>query len=134
MPEEIAVKEVKAFIEYHMDEEIDEAQVSKDYWDVVKAVMRGLLNLDNIESPILTLKQPIKTEDGSIDTGSITFLTRIPASKQAAIAKGLDLNKDTLTYINRVTTYLTQLPVVAMLDKIGKVDMKVINHIIPLFQ
>jgi len=58
--EDVAVTEVKAFIEYHLDDIIEEDQVKKDYKDVVKAVMRGNLILEDKDAPQLKLMSPIK--------------------------------------------------------------------------
>lgn len=131
--EPIAVSEVKAFIEYHLDEEIDEVQVAKDYRDVVKAVMRGRLNIENPNEPVLTLKEKVLDENKSPIISEITFLTRIPATVLSGLAKGIDLQKDSLTFANKMTAYYIQQPAVAMLNKFGKTDYKVIQQIVGLF-
>lgn len=132
--EEVAVKEVKDFIEYHLDEAIDEVQVAKDYRDVVKAVMRGLLDTSNPDSPKLILKQPIVDDKGNEAVSEVTFLTRMPPSVVASLARGIDMQKDALTLANKMTAWFTQQDAVAMLNKFGKVDFKVIQAVVGLFQ
>ena len=131
--EEVALTEVKEFIDYHLDDEIETDQVSKDYKEVVKAVMLGNLDLTDKDSPVLTLRKPIKKEGGATDTDKVTFLTRIKKSQMAALAKGIDINKDAIGFANRMTAYLIQQPAVAMLDLFGKQDMKVIDQLTGLF-
>lgn len=132
--EEVAVGEVKEFIEYHLDEEIEADQVSKDYKEMVKAVMRGNLNLEDKDAPSLILLKPIKFESGAIDTGEVKFLTRVTKSQLAAMAKGMDLQKDALSFANKITAYIIQQPSVPMLDKYGKGDIKIIDQMVGLFQ
>ena len=132
--QEVAVNEVKEFIEYHLDEEITPEQVEKDYWDVVKAVMRANLNLSDKDAPVLTLLKPIKSESGQFDSDTVKFRTRITKSQLANLAKGMDLQKDGLTFANRMTAFFIHQDSVPMLDLYGKFDMKVIDQLVGLFQ
>jgi hypothetical protein len=132
--EEVAITELKTFIEYHLDETIDESQVGRDYKEVLKAMQRGLLDVSDMDAPVLTLKTPIKTDSGNVDQSKITFLTRIPKSKLASLSKGFDIIKNPIGFANVLTAYLIQQPAVAMLDKYSKVDMKVIDQLTGLFQ
>jgi hypothetical protein len=132
--EDVAVKELKEFIEYHLDEPKTEEDITRDYWDCVKAVMRGNLILEDKDSPVLTLQKPINREGGGVEVGEVKFLTRIAKSHLASLAKGMDLQKDTLTFANRMTAYFIQQPSVPMLDKYGKHDMKIIDQLVGLFQ
>jgi len=132
--QEVAVTEVKEFIEYHLDEEISEEQVEKDYWDVVKYVMRADLDLSDKDAPVLKLRKPIKSESGEIVVETVKFRTRITKSQLANLAKGMDLQKDGLTFANRMTAFFIQQDSVPMLDLYGKFDMKVIDQLVGLFQ
>ncbi len=132
--EEVAITELKSFIEYHLDETIDADQVKKDYWDVVKAVMRANLDISNPDQPVLTLQKPIKREGGAIELDKITFRTRITKSQLAVLSKGADLQKDALTFANKMTAYFIQQDSVPMLDLYGKHDMRVIDQLVGLFQ
>ena len=132
--EEVAITELKEFIEYHLDEEIASDQVAKDYANVLKAMQRGLLDIKDMDAPVLTLKKPTTFESGAVDQTKITFLTRIPKSKLASLSKGFDIIKNPIGFANVLTCYLIQQPAVAMLDKYSKVDMKVIDQLTGLFQ
>lgn len=134
VPEEIAIKEVKDFIEHHQDETISEEQVAIDYKETVRAVMRGLLNIQEYNAPVYKLRDPILDDQGNIVYDSIPFITRIKPLTMAALQKGVDLSKDQLKMVNIMTTYYTQLGSVALLDKLSKVDYKVIQQVTGLFQ
>jgi hypothetical protein len=132
--EEVAITELKTFIEYHLDDTIDESQVARDYKEVLKAMQRGLLDITDMDAPVLTLKKPITLDNGSVDQTKIVFLTRIPKSKLASLSKGFDIMKNPIGFANLLTAYLIQQPSVAMLDKYSKVDTKVIDQLTGLFQ
>lgn len=130
--EEVAIEEVKEFAEFHLDKELDLEKVKEDYPDVVLAVQRGMLTFSEGKVPVLKLKDPVKTESGGIALDTITFKTRIVASKQAELAKGIDLKSDSFVYLNRMRGFYISQPV-AMLDKLGKFDFKVIDQITSVF-
>lgn len=139
--EEVAIPEVKKFIEYHRDITISENRASTQYIDIpkkyeaiLKAVKRGLLNLSNMDAPVLTLQKPILSEGNNFDTKEITFKTRILKSKMAQIAKGFDVVGNMVGYSNIMTAYYANIESVAMLDKFGKTDEKVIDELVGLFQ
>lgn len=131
--EEAAIPELKAFIEYHLDETIEESAVKENYAEVLKALMIGNLDIGNIDAPVLKLKKPIMRENGITDTNEVKFLTRVGKNKLAELARGIDMAKDSLTFANKMTAYLIQQPVMAMLDKYGKSDMKIIDKVVGLF-
>lgn len=131
--EEAAIPELKAFIEYHLDETIEESRVKDDYAEVLKALTLGNLDISNIDAPVLKLKKPIMRENGIVDTDEVKFLTRVGKNKLAELARGIDMTKDSLTFANKMTAYLIQQPVMAMLDKYGKSDLKIIDKVVGLF-
>lgn len=133
IPQEVAIAEVKSFVEYHLDKKVTNEDIENGYEETVRAVMRGLLNISEAKSPILTLKEPIKDEDGAIAHDSIPFITRIKPTTMASLQRGIDLTKEQLKYVNVMTAYLTQIGSVAMLDKLGKFDYKVIQQVTGLF-
>lgn len=139
--EEVAIPEVKKFIEYHRDITISENRASTQYIDIpkkyeaiLKAVKRGKLDLSNMDAPVLTLQKPILSDGGNFDTKEITFKTRILKSKMAQIAKGFDVVGNMVGYSNIMTAYYANIESVAMLDKFGKTDEKVIDELVGLFQ
>jgi len=50
------------------------------------------------------------------------------------LAKGIDFDKNTLLFANKVTAFFMQEPSIPMLDKYGKHDLKVIDQLVGLFQ
>ncbi len=139
--EDVAIDEVKAFIEYHRDTTISYDRASDSYMDIakdfkhmVKAVKRGLLVLTDKDNPVLTLREPILLENGNTDTSVINFRTRITKSTMAQLAKGGDIIKNPVAFANTLTAYHTQLGAVAMLDKLGKPDLGVVDEMVDLFQ
>lgn len=134
IPEDQAIAEIKEFIEFHLDEIIEPEQVAKDYKETVKALRRGLLNISDPNTPVLKLKNPVKYENGGVDMDSIVFLTRVHPLTVANLGKGIDFQKDALTFANKMTAYIIQQPSVAMLNKFSKIDYKVIQQLAGLFQ
>jgi hypothetical protein len=130
--EEVAVSEVKAFAEYHLEKSLDEDKVREDYPDAIEAVKQGLLTFDDNQSPSLKLKKPIKTESGDVALADIKFRTRIVTSEQESIAKGIDIKNDMLRFVNKLkSAYISQPK--AMLDKFGKFDLRVIEQVVSVF-
>jgi hypothetical protein len=130
--ESIAVVEVKQFVEFHLEKTIDIDKVIEDYPEIILAVQLGLMVFNDDQVPTYTLKTPIKTVTNEIAVQKVTFQTRIIASKQAELGKGIDMKKDMLTYINKMRAYYIGQPV-AMLDKLGKFDFKVIDQTVSVF-
>lgn len=131
--EEVALTELTKFIAYHREEEISEGDVKEGYAEVLKSVMLGNFDITNADAPVLKLVKPIKLENGIVDTGEVKFLTRIGKNKLAELARGIDMQKDSLTFANKMTAYLIQQPVLGMLDKYGKTDTKIIDKVAGLF-
>jgi hypothetical protein len=139
--EEVALPEVKAFIEYHLDIEISEDRSSNDFVDIqklykniLKAVKRGLLDISNPDAPVLTLKDPIKKEGGSVDTAEIKFKTRITKGTMANLSKGFDLVNNPIGFQNIITAYYTGLITPNYLNFLSKPDLGVVDEMVSLFQ
>lgn len=141
--EEAAIPEIKAFIEYHQDIVIADDRASdqyldiaKDFKNILKSVKRGLLDLSDLDAPVLTLKKPLLSEGGNFNTEKITFKTRITTSTLAQLTKGFDVSKNPIGFANILTTYYTGIGSVGLLDKISecKTDMQTIEEIVGLFQ
>jgi hypothetical protein len=130
--EEVALEEVKSFAEYHLDRDLSTEKVKEDYPDVIRAVQRGLLTFDEDQVPKLTLKEPVKGESGAVALDSVSFKTRIVASEQQKLAKGVDMKNDTFALINKFRAYFIGQPVL-MLDKLGKTDYKVVDQLTSVF-
>lgn len=141
--EEVAIPEVKAFVEFHLDITIVDDRASSDFVDIpktykniLKAVKRGMLDLSNPEAPVLTLKKPLTSEGGNFNTDKITFKTRITKNTMANLTKGFDIGGNPMGFTNILTTYYTGLGTPAMLNMVSecKTDIQTIDEIVGLFQ
>lgn len=130
--EDVAIQDVKNAVEFHLDREVQDDEIIKQYPDVVRAVQKGLLIFDDKMIPTLKLREPIKNSDGEDSISEVTFITRILASVQQNLAKGIDLRLDQMKYVNKCTAYIISQPG-AMLDKFGKHDYAAISQIAALF-
>lgn len=130
--EDVAIADVKAFVEYHLEKNVPEEKVTDDYPDIIEAVKLGLLVFGEDQTPTLTLKRPVKNAEGGIALGSVVFKTRLLVSDQERMAKGVDYALDRLKLINRFRAFFISQPV-AMLDKLGKFDFKVIDQLSTVF-
>lgn len=133
IPFDIALQEIKAFAEYHKDEELTDEKVKEDYPDLIKAKQLGVLDTTDAKRPVLQLREPIKTESGAIDTSTINFRTRLKPSDQERLAKGIDFAKDGVKYTNICRAYFAQLASPLLLDSLSKFDLKVIDQASALF-
>lgn len=139
--EEVAIKEIKEFIEYHQDITISTNRASdqfmdiaKDFKEILKAFKRGLLNIEDMDAPVLKLNKPIVSENGNFNTEKIAFRTRITKGTMATLTKGFDVGKNPIGFSNILTAYYAQLDSVSMLEKFGKTDLKIIDEMVSLFQ
>lgn len=131
MAEDLAIKEVSEFVELFAMAEQTEEEISDNYPQVVQAVRLGLLILNN-ENATFTLKDPLKTESGSIALSEFQFKTRIPFSEKKKLSSGINMQKERYEYFGRVMAYTIGQPV-AILDKIKPFDLKVIEQLSTLF-
>jgi hypothetical protein len=141
--QEVALREVKAFLEYHLDMKIVENRASDDFVDIpktykniLKAVKRGMLDLSNPDAPVLKLQKPLTSDGGNYNIDKITFKTRITKATMANLGRGFDIAGNTLGFTNIMSTYLTGLDSPILLSKISenKTDITTIDEITGLFQ
>lgn len=132
MAEEVAVTELTKAVEYHLDRPITEDEVLKSYPDAVVAMQRGLLIFNEEMVPHLKLREAIKNSDNEDSITDIKFITRVVASVQQNLGKGIDLQKDSLKFANKCTAYIISQPV-AMLDRFCKSDFGTIQQLAGLF-
>src|SRR6184192_1122159 len=91
--EDVALQEVTEFVEFYAMNEQTEQDIRENYPQIIQAVRLGLLCLTD-ESASFSLKDPIKTESGSIALGDVQFKTRIPFSEIKKLSLGLNITKD----------------------------------------
>lgn len=132
--EDVAIEEVKAFIQYHTDKPTTSEKVEEKYASLLSSFMRGLLDFSKPDAPVFKLREPIKSESGEIAVESITFKTRMLSSDYQNLSRGINLEKDQFKLGNVITAHLAQLGTTAMLDKFpNKHDFKTVQEITALF-
>ena len=129
---ENAIKEIQAFVLKYDERSKEDWEIENDFAYLLDAVQDGNVIFGEDLKPKLTLKTPIKNEDGEISVSEINFKTRIKPLDLANIMKGVDIAKNNVEYILRAQSYLIMQPK-AMLDKFGKFDYKVIEQLSSVF-
>jgi len=130
--EEVAIADVKQYVDGITDKDLKLDEVRDTYPRLVKAVMLGLVVLEDDEPPVYTLKEPVKNPAGETTITEIKFKSRISVSDLKSMGKGLDMKKDSIEFGIRCMAHLVDQPV-AILDKLGRFDYKFIEEITPLF-
>lgn len=129
---DVAIIEVKNFVEKWSFEEKEDYQIKDDYPQLLTAVCKGLLIFDKDNKPVYKLAYPVKTDSGSIAVEEVKFRTRIKPTDLANITKGLNVVKQQMDYTLRCLCYITG-ESATMLDKFHKFDYKVIEQVSTVF-
>ncbi|OOQ57121.1 hypothetical protein [Mucilaginibacter pedocola] len=132
--EEVAVEELKDFIEEITVEEITAEEVLSSYPQVVKAIRFGLLLLngdDSSKKPEYTLREPILTETGGVAYAKLDINTRITFNEKKRLAKGLKKGDD-IEIGGRLLAHSTGLTT-SLLDKLSRFDFKVLEQLFTVF-
>lgn len=129
---EVAIADVKKYVDSITDKDIELDQVRDTYPKLVKAVMLGLVTLQEDVPPVYTLKEPIKNPAGDITITELNFKERITVSTLKSLGKGLDMKKDSIEFGIKVMAHIVDQPT-AILDKLGRFDYKLIEEVTPLF-
>lgn len=131
---EQAAKEVREFVYFHDEVQKnkldDDDAIIEKYPNIVSAVERGLLVIDEKKNPIYTLSTPVGEGENMVD--KIVFKTRLKPMDNAAISKGLDIGKNQYEYILRCTSYLADQPK-GIINALSKYDQKTVDQICTLF-
>lgn len=129
----VALEDLEKFVNKFVKKPVPQNELEETYPDVLDAIMEGYLSF-NQETliPKLSLKYPIKGEDGSVVVSTIDFKTRIKPTTLADLAKGLHPQKEMFTLQLKMTSYIIDQPV-AMLDKFDRYDYDVISQVVAVF-
>lgn len=130
--EDVAIAEIKEFVEYFKGVEQDETEIKTNFLYTIRALRLGLLTFDEKKTPTLILEDAIKTETGVIAVSEITFKTRLTTSEYQRILNSTDGKKNDIGLYFRTRAFLIGQPV-AMLDKFSRFDEKAIVEISTLF-
>lgn len=138
LSEELAVKELTAFLKKYKKREFRKGQITDDkilddYPNVIDALMDGLLVFGN-EVPKLTLREPIEVENKDKDLGvyEVGFKTRIKPSDQARIMDGINMQTQSAKFVLKYVAHITGLTQ-GEIDNLGKEDYETINQICSVF-
>lgn len=131
--EEVAVRDMADFVEYHTDKELDEESIKETYPQAVKAIKLGLLTFDDAHDAFYTLREPVKNPSGDeVILESVKFRTRLTTADEQRLFKGLDPKKDAVLIGHKTMSFIIGQPV-AMLDRLSKFDKKAIEQVSTLF-
>lgn len=132
MSEEVALNEMRVFLEDYLFEKLEDKRIRKDYPQVLSALISGNLVIqDGI--PVYKLKEPITTNEGDVDLDSVKFRTRISVAEKENLARKNDLREDPLGYSYSCMSFVMNLRSKAYLSKMGRYDIKVCEQLSTLF-
>jgi len=72
---DLAIKEIQEFVEKWTHEKPEEWKVEDDYPQLLKAIKKGLLIIDEDKKPIYTLAFPIESDSGNFNLNDNNFIT-----------------------------------------------------------
>jgi hypothetical protein len=132
--EEVAVNELKEFIEEVTVTEKSEEDIRDGYPRLIQALRFGFLVLpeNSTDAPKYTLKEPVKSDTDTVVVSEITVQTRITLAVKKRLAVGLNPKKDQFEYGARTMAHMIQQPQ-GMIDKFGRFDNEVIEELVQVF-
>jgi hypothetical protein len=135
----VAFGEVKKFVQKHKAKEVRRGKltdeiIESDFIDVIEAVEDGLLVFNENLVPTYTLRQPLHEhfEDAGLIIKEVKFKSRITEAEKALVMDGLDVAKQTGTYVLKTMAHITRLKL-ADLKVVEKDDFDVLNQICSVF-
>ena len=131
---EAALEEMHKFLGiWKNDETYTDDRIEEDYPEVIKALESGRLVFESDKmKPKYVLSDPIKNDEGDTTLSELEFKTRIKPSTQADLADGLKLETQSLKYALRLIAFIIGQPM-AMIDRFGKKDYKVVSQLASVF-
>lgn len=133
MSEELAVNELERFINEWVDKPEPKEKLAESYPNILDGLISGNLVLNENNEPIYTLRNPVKSEDGTVIKSQVKFKTRILPTTQESLSKGVDLNKDQVRFMNICIAHISGCTVKAELDLFSKKDFNTIREISTVF-
>lgn len=129
---EIALQEIKEFVEKHTYKEIDNEKLEEDYYHALLAVRKGLLVFEE-GKPKLTLLVPILSVDGNVVLDTINFKTRFKPTQLASMMNGTNTTKKMGDYMIRFYNFICNLDSKEYLGKLDRFDYKVVEQVCGVF-
>ncbi|MNL37594.1 hypothetical protein D3C87_1597500 [compost metagenome] len=133
MSEELALNELEKFINEWVDKPEPKEKLAESYPNILDGLISGNLVLNENNEPIYTLRNPVKSEDGTVIKSEVKFKTRILPTTQESLSKGVDLNKDQVRFMNICIAHISGCTVKAELDLFSKKDFNTIREISTVF-
>lgn len=133
MSEEMALNELERFINEWVDKPDAKEKLAEAYPNILDALVNGNLIFDDKLEPTYTLRNPVKSEDGSVVKAEVKFKTRILPSTQENLSKGIDLSKDQVKFMNICIAHISGCQVKAEIDLFSKKDFNTIREISIVF-
>lgn len=133
MSEELAVNELERFINEWVDKPEPKEKLAESYPNILDGLISGNLVLNENNEPIYTLRNPVKSVDGTVIKSEVKFKTRILPTTQESLSKGVDLNKDQVRFMNICIAHISGCTVKAELDLFSKKDFNTIREISTVF-
>lgn len=133
MSEEMALNELERFINEWVDKPESKDKLADSYPNILSGLISGNLIIDEKDEPIYTLRNPVKSEDGTIVKSEVKFKTRILPSTQEQLSKGVDLSKDQVRFMNICIAHICGCTVKAEIDLFSKKDFNTIREISTVF-
>lgn len=131
--EELAIQELTAFYNNHSLIEKEENEVKDELNIALIALKNGLLKFNSNYEPVYTLKTPLLNDNGDVTMSEISFKTRIFPKDHIALSKGLNVQRDSMEYMQKCIAHLANLATPAYLNKFSKFDYTVIQQISTVF-
>lgn len=136
---EIAIEELKQFLQKHKAKEFRRGKmtddlIEEDYEDVIEAIEDGLMVFDDKQKPTYTLRNPLyaNAADKSLIKKDVTFRSRIKEADKNLLMDNLDIKKQMGTYTLKYISYITQLSI-AEVKELETDDFDVLNQICSVF-
>ena len=133
---EIAINDLMVFLQKHKKKEIRRGEITSesiedDYIDVIEAIEDGLLVFEK-GSPVYTLREPVKSDEGAVVISKVIFRSRIHPVDKTNVLNGINVSTEQGKYLLKMLSLATKLQV-AELGKLEKDDYEVLNQITSVF-
>lgn len=129
--EEVALNDLEAFINEWVEKPEPKENLIEAYPMMFEALTNGSLVLEN-KIPAYKLIVPVKNDKGEVSVSDISFKTRISPINQANLGKGLEIQKDQLTYALNCICYIIGQPK-EIVDHFMKKDYNTVREIASVF-
>lgn len=129
LSQDLAIAEIENYLSNFLEVEFD---VEKDYPKTLNAVKSGNLTFNDYLIPVYKLIQPLN-KGTEFEVTTLNLKTRVLPSVGASLAKGIDLQKDQMTYGLIMMAHISGFATYKELDNLCKKDYQLIQELAPVF-